>query len=76
VVERMKAEGRKFPGGRRRGADRVTSTMRELPAAAAQLTFTPAAAKALTVEERIRAARDAIDILIDRFSRTGSLFES
>ena len=100
-VERMKAEGKKFPGGRKAGTRWTTAAMR---ARAEQVRRSPAnvvaalrdernrraaralnaafnskaqrraAIRAMSPQDKIRAARHAIEVLMERFQRTGSLY--
>ena len=76
-VERMKAEGRKFPGGRKAGADWVTPKMRaRAPLAMPRpVVRNVDASQAAAIDELKREARHALSILEERFRRTGSLFE-
>jgi hypothetical protein len=99
-VERMKAEGKKFPGGRKAGARWVTAAMRAR-AEEEQASRRPAdllapsheergraasralallgrrarraAIRAMPVQEARLAALRALDVLWERFQRTGSL---
>jgi hypothetical protein len=101
-VERMKAEGRKFPGGRKAGVRWVTPGMRAraeervsrrevdiiaglrderrrraseaLNAAFQSKAQRRAAIRAMSPQDKIQAARHAIDVLMERFQRTGSLY--
>ena len=96
-VERMKAEGKKFPGGRKAGVRWTTSAMRarakeeqaprrrrDFPGeerAQASLRALAllgrrarrAAIRAMPVREARLAALRALDVLMERFQRTGSL---
>ena len=96
-VERMKAEGKKFPGGRKAGTRWVTPAMRarakeeqaprgrrdfpgEERAQAASRALAllgrrarRAAIRAMPVQEARLAALRALDVLWERFQRTGSL---
>jgi hypothetical protein len=100
-VERMKAEGRKFPGGRKAGVRWVTPAMRARAAAEDQVAPRRAhlgrsraergpastvlgavlgrrarreAIRAMSPRDAIQAARHAIEVLMERFQRTGSLY--
>jgi hypothetical protein len=104
-VERMKAEGKKFPGGRKAGVRWTTPRMRakaateeERPqstldefvvglreersrraAEALNAAFNTkaqrrAAIRAMSPQDKIQAARRAIEVLMERFQRTGSLY--
>jgi hypothetical protein len=102
-VERMKAEGKKFPGGRKAGTRWVTPAMRAraeeeqmsrrqvdiiaglreerrrrvsevLNAAFSTKAQRRAAIRAMPVKEARLAALRALDVLIERFNKTGSLY--
>jgi hypothetical protein len=102
-VERMKAAGTKFPGGRkagvrwttpamraqavgeqapRRGADfpaglrveRDRAASKALDAAFSSKAQRRAAIRAMSPQDKIQAARHAIEVLMERFNRTGSLY--
>jgi hypothetical protein len=102
-VERMKAEGKKFPGGRKPGARWTTPAMRAraaeeqaprtlddfivglreergrrvseaLNAAFISKAQRRAATRAMPVKEARLAALRALDVLMERFKRTGSLY--
>jgi hypothetical protein len=103
-VERMKAEGKKFPGGRKAGVRWTTAAMRARAAAEEQAPRTlddfiaglreersqrvskaidaafnskaqrRAAIRAMSPQDKIQAARRAIEVLMERFQRTGSLY--
>jgi hypothetical protein len=63
-VEKMKAEGRKFPGGRKPGSRGTLQTAGVSP----QNNY-----RRMTFEERPAAAIEALHLLQDRLRRTGSL---
>jgi hypothetical protein len=102
-VERMKAEGKKFPGGRKAGVRWTTTAMRAraaeermsrrevdiiaglheerrrraseaLDAAFSTKAQRRAAIRAMSPQDKIQAARRAIEVLEERFRRTGSLY--
>jgi hypothetical protein len=102
-VERMKAEGKKFPGGRKAGARWTTPAMRAraeeeqaprtlddfiaglregrrrrvskaIDAAFNSKAQRRAAIRAMSPQDKIQAARDAIEVLMERFNKTGSLY--
>ena len=103
-VERMKAEGKKFPGGRKAGTRWVTPAMRARAAEQEQAPRTldgflaglreerrrraaealnaafntkaqrRAAIRAMSPQDKIQAARQAIEVLMERFNKTGSLY--
>jgi hypothetical protein len=102
-VERMKAEGTKFPGGRKAGVRWTTPGMRAraaqeqaprtlddfvaglrderrrraadaLNAAFSTKAQRRAAIRAMSPQDKIQAARHAIEVLIERFNKTGSLY--
>ena len=100
-VERMKAEGKKFPGGRKAGTRWVTPAMRAR-AVEEQASRRPAdllapsheergraasralallgrrarraAIRAMPLQEARLAALRALDVLMERFNKTGSLY--
>ena len=103
-VERMKAEGKKFPGGRKAGTRWVTPAMcarsaeeeqaprtlncflaglrdernrraaRALNAAFNSKAQRRAAIRAMPLQEARQAALRVLDVLMERFQRTGSLY--
>lgn len=78
-AERMKAEGRKFPGGRKSGSKWITPKMRareELERLVDGARAVENARQALSSKshgDRIAGARAALQVLQERFDRTGSL---
>jgi hypothetical protein len=78
-AERMKAEGRKFPGGRKAGSKWITPKMRareELRRIADEARAVENARQALSSKsyvDHIAGARSALRVLQERFERTGSL---
>jgi len=66
-VERMKAEGRKFPGGRKLGSRLVGGAKQTV---VVQL---PKQYRHMTFDEFVEAAKEALKQLEERFERTGSL---
>jgi hypothetical protein len=65
-VERMKAEGRKFPGGRKLGS--------RIACQPAPTVRTLADIKRMSPEELISEGKRAAKLLLDRLEMTGSLF--
>ncbi|SEE27796.1 hypothetical protein SAMN05444161_5309 [Rhizobiales bacterium GAS191] len=75
-VLKLKAQGQKLPSGRKPGAEWVTPRMRErreAEAAKRWATLTPGERLAEQHEERRAGALRAIEVLKERFARTGSL---
>jgi hypothetical protein len=76
-VERMKAEGRKFPGGRRRGSRivRPPPPVQVVRNTAGQTVTVrlPRRYRHMTVDEFIAAGKEALKQLQERLDRTGSL---
>jgi hypothetical protein len=79
-VERMKAEGRKFPGGRKAGEAWVTSAMKERRQAEAAgreverwAALSPAQRVAEQHAAQSAAMKQAIARMIDNLERTGTL---
>jgi hypothetical protein len=78
-AERMKAEGRKFPGGRKSGSKWITPKMRarkELERLVEEARAVENARQALSSKsyvDHIAGARAALQVLQERFDRTGSL---
>jgi hypothetical protein len=66
-VERMKAEGRKFPGGRKLGSRIVRGAKQ---AVVVQL---PKQYRHMTFDEFVAAAKEALRQMQERFERTGRL---
>jgi hypothetical protein len=81
-VERMKAEGRKFPGGRKRGSHIVKAPASTTTLQGAQLEEAARAAgvrlpkpyRHMTLEQFFSATKEALKQLQERLDRTGSLF--
>lgn len=71
-VERMKAEGRKFPGGRKPGS-RIARPKPMTAAATTTAVQLPRQYRHMTYEEFFAAAKEALKQLQDRLDRTGSL---
>jgi hypothetical protein len=80
-VERMKAEGRKFPGGRKRGSHIVKAPAPTTTLQGAQLEEAARAAgvrlpkpyRHMTFEQFFAATKEALKQLQERLDRTGSL---
>jgi hypothetical protein len=78
-AERMKAEGKKFPGGRKSGPKWITPKMRvreELKRLVEEARAIENARQALSSKsysEHIAGAKSALQALKERFDRTGSL---
>jgi hypothetical protein len=78
-VERMKAEGNKFPGGRKAGVKWVTPKMRararlvRLARDAEAVETSRQALAGLSLSDRVADARAALRALRERFDRTGRL---
>jgi hypothetical protein len=77
----MKAEGKKIPGGRKPGQAWITPRMRERQKAEAArreaerwAAMTPIEREFAKFEEMRDKALQAIEMLRERFARTGSLF--
>ncbi|MGD1035782.1 MAG: HGGxSTG domain-containing protein [Roseiarcus sp.] len=78
-AERMKAEGKKFPGGRKSGSKWITPRMRareELKRIVDEAQAVENARQALSsrsYSDRVAGAKAALRALQERFDRTGSL---
>jgi hypothetical protein len=67
-VEKMKAEGRKFPGGRKLGSRVVRGGPNQ-----AVVVRLPKQYRHLTFDEFVAASKEALKQLRERFEKTGSL---
>jgi hypothetical protein len=75
-VQRMKAEGRKFPGGRKAGEAWLTPAMkqrRQVEAAKRWASLTPAQRLAEQAAAERAGMKQAIARMIDNLERTGTL---
>jgi hypothetical protein len=71
-IERLKAEGKKIPGGRRPGS-RIARPKPMTAAATTTPVQLPRQYQHMTFEEFVAAAREALKQLEERFEKTGSL---
>ena len=72
-VERMKAEGRKFPGGRKLGSKVVKPTKPASAPARIPGIPLPKQYRHMTFDEFIEASKQVLKQMQERFERTGRL---